>query len=669
MPGTTELEDSFATLGRRSGKQVQHIYTNGDAPEKKSNASRNISTTIGPSTLRSRSRTPFTEADTQDRVVHGWSSVGRASSVPKTYSSRDTSSSSSPLRRPDRTTAASITSESNTSVLDVDFWKDSFSSLQALASSALGSDTSSREPSFDRRKQHTLRNDRTFTRNRSSFDKRSPSSRNQLSREWGPAGVTDGTSSSAAAAIGIGSDEEQRASIQAEKRQELLMAARADATISNLRGTVKRGNSDRELNASSSSQKQGSNADSENADLDALVYVHHVSPIDNMTGVSIRYGCSLAVIRRSNGLWPSDSIQMRKVVLLPVDQCSIKGARVSEEELPKQKDDNVTDQRFPDPTAVSQPNPLAAESETLKEREVDGLTWKHESMVHFDGFPELIEIGRVPRRTLGYFPRARRKSKVKESHGDIREQIGAETDANSSAISTSSSPSRVPMTASPSCQSNLTTSSLGSRSNPRDAHKRPAAIPNLLSGPGGVGRLDNSSGSPGPGTDKLNEWVKTHLPKLQIPDTGDGSSAQENASTSFRDIGGAVESWFRKVAERAKTGLNELQQQGNLSPGTRRGRNGSLNSHDPAAELGIPDATPTPNRPSRNSVRSPSFVSDLIELGETSDSSRKRQEHEDTQPRVMDTNAAASRVSARDTSLEIRGRRAATHQKDAVIHE
>lgn len=693
MPGTTELEDSFAssastsvgTLGRRSGKQIQHIYGSGDAPNRKiSTANRNLNT-IGPhaTTLRSRPRTPFAEADTDDRSGRGWSPADRSSSAAKTT----TTSSSSALRRPNRTTttAASAASEPNASVLDVDFWKGSFFSLQALASSALGSDTSpSQSPSSDRRKQCTVRHDnKTFPRKR-SFDKGSMSSRPQASREWGPSGAPNGSLRST---IGLGSDDRRRAMIEAQKRQELLMAANADATAPNARGDVKRRSSDHDPNtSSSSSHTPGLSAASENMDADALVYVHHVLPADTMTGVSIRYGCSLAVIRKSNGFWPSDSIQMRKVVLLPVDQCSIKGTRVSENETTiqgsqSQEVHNETNQQFPDPTAISSPDPAPVDSDTSNEREVDGLTWKHETMVHIDGFSKLVEIGRVPRRTLGYFPRARRKSKAKETQGDIRQQLGADTDANYSAISTSSSPSRAPFATLPSCQSNLTLSSRGSRlSNSRDTHRRPPGIPDLLSGPGGIGTLGDSSKAPGPGTDKLNEWVKTHIPQLQIPDTGyaDAGSTQEKGPTSLQDIGGAVESWFRKVAERAKTGLNELQQQGNLSPGPRRGRDGSFTSQrgrrfDAAAELGIPEATSASTPVSGGSSgQPPSFVSELIELNETPNSSRKRQEpHDDNdQPKVIDTNAAASRVSARNASSDVGGRkRAVSRQKDDVIEE
>ncbi|KAG7446553.1 uncharacterized protein BT62DRAFT_126705 [Guyanagaster necrorhizus] len=53
-----------------------------------------------------------------------------------------------------------------------------------------------------------------------------------------------------------------------------------------------------------------------------VVLVHEVSAEDSLAGVSLKYGISLADLRRSNHLWTSDSIHLRKVLYIPLDKCS-----------------------------------------------------------------------------------------------------------------------------------------------------------------------------------------------------------------------------------------------------------------------------------------------------------------------------------------------------------
>ncbi|KAK0505078.1 peptidoglycan-binding LysM domain protein [Armillaria luteobubalina] len=53
-----------------------------------------------------------------------------------------------------------------------------------------------------------------------------------------------------------------------------------------------------------------------------VVLVHEVSAKDSLAGVSLKYGINLADLRRSNHLWTSDSIHLRKVLYIPLDKCS-----------------------------------------------------------------------------------------------------------------------------------------------------------------------------------------------------------------------------------------------------------------------------------------------------------------------------------------------------------
>ncbi|KAK0213135.1 hypothetical protein DFS33DRAFT_1250101 [Desarmillaria ectypa] len=65
-----------------------------------------------------------------------------------------------------------------------------------------------------------------------------------------------------------------------------------------------------------------------------VVLVHEVSAKDSLAGVSLKYGISLADLRRSNHLWTSDSIHLRKVLYIPLDKCSRSQDLVTTGELP-----------------------------------------------------------------------------------------------------------------------------------------------------------------------------------------------------------------------------------------------------------------------------------------------------------------------------------------------
>ncbi|OSD00588.1 carbohydrate-binding module family 50 protein [Trametes coccinea BRFM310] len=55
-------------------------------------------------------------------------------------------------------------------------------------------------------------------------------------------------------------------------------------------------------------------------DREMLVVVHQVQPTDSLPGVSLKYGISLAELRRANQLWPSDPIHLRETLYIPVDK-------------------------------------------------------------------------------------------------------------------------------------------------------------------------------------------------------------------------------------------------------------------------------------------------------------------------------------------------------------
>jgi len=51
-----------------------------------------------------------------------------------------------------------------------------------------------------------------------------------------------------------------------------------------------------------------------------VVIVHEVSADDSLAGVALKYGISLADLRRANQMWTSDSIHLRSVLFIPLEQ-------------------------------------------------------------------------------------------------------------------------------------------------------------------------------------------------------------------------------------------------------------------------------------------------------------------------------------------------------------
>ena len=432
-----------------------------------------------------------------------------------------------------------------TSRAAMDIFDASWSSLQGLASSFLGSDVKETAKGADK-------TSKPYTRKKASLaDSFSvPRSITRTTSSWGPKG-------SSALSTGLRSYEERQAYLQAKKRETLLLPD-ADSASDIGPGHKRRVSSDLpDQSAADPDQDEG-----------ALVYIHHVDQNDTISGVTIRYGCQTAMFRKANGFWPSDSIQSRRTVLVPVAFCSVKGRPIR----PPPNVDLLGDihgDLSEDPSSSSiSPVPVQSsnvasseESSSLNakpENEKD-RTWKHESWVEIDGFPKPVEIGRVPRKTLGFFPRTRRKSLQQadssRSSTSTRDQSGL--------LSSRGSPERQPSANVAPKDGSDTPAGLGIRRQRRRS--------SLHLADRGVGTLDNDASNPGPSQDKLNQFVAQHIPGLapRAPTSSNqqrssfesGSSSTTNASTSLDNFGGMLEGWVRKVAQRAKTNINEWQQQ------------------------------------------------------------------------------------------------------------
>lgn len=486
--------------------------------------------------------------------------------TPSPLSSRGTSP--LPMKHPSRVTESNYhqrneatslgwngSSKASSSRGAADLLDSSWSSLQNLASSVLGSDAGRSTPN-NADKTHTRRKPSRSDIYIRSIPRSTPSA-------WGPSGPSTPD-------IGVGTQEERQALVQAKKREALLLADSDPITSRNFRH--KRRDSgdyfDQPLDP--------------DHDEDALAYIHHVQATDSITGVTIKYGCQPAVFRKANGFWPNDNIQSRKTVLLPADACTVKGRPVRPAEQVDLLGTNTED-----PTDSSITPVIVSSDRATLDREVPGSceseanrVWRHESWVEIDGFPAAIEIGRVPRRALGFFPRTRRKSV-------------SFTDAEPF-LTSSREPTRSP---SPIGSPQLASSQgvrprirpHGEQPKPsgkhpiRPQHRRQRSSVHL-SGTG-VGTLDRSSTAPGPAMDGLTQWFSKHLTYLAPPQPpqnlrrlsfGSESTVTSSAPPGLENIGGALEGWVRKVATRAKAGISELQQGSPTQQASGRGRSTGL---------------------------------------------------------------------------------------------
>lgn len=354
--------------------------------------------------------------------------------------------------------------------------------------------------------------------------------------QWGPSGAANNN-------LGAGTREDRRAKVQAEKRKALLAA----------HGHVIPDNSGRYKRRGSDERNHASVPPGQDEDRDAMVYIHKVKPEDTLAGVMIKFNCPANVFRKANRLWPNDTIQVRKTVVLPVDACGVRGRRLSEPDSPSAfQDSKSTGEIMPTPTGTQAPwadlhdtpseTPLSSiptsPSISVTFSNSEEPPWKHDAWVMIDGFTDAVEIARLSRRTLGYFPRSRRKS---ATFSDL------ETPSQSLDLPRGSFQSSPPR------QKTKSRSSSGSYF----AHQ--------LQGPGGVGTMGKNVHSPGPAQDGLNKLFASHLPYVAPRSSFESLHSASSHGNGIENIGGAVEGWVRKLATKA---AHKVQ------PGTHGGNSG-----------------------------------------------------------------------------------------------
>lgn len=254
-----------------------------------------------------------------------------------------------------------------------------------------------------------------------------------------------------------------------------------------------------------------------------LVYVHEVQPNDTYAGIVLRYKCREDVFRKANRLWSRDSIQTRKLLILPVDACEIRGRPCGS---PTGDQGYETDFLAPTPSAIggapstnethsdsffAELHSSASNANTHCEQDAeDDRPWTHVRWVQIETFEKPVQIARVARQSLGYFPPRRKRS--------VRTVSPLSTPRQSSDLfnlppSSNERPShhRIDSSSDQPPVSGTPVSSC-SRAGSETADTRPT----WMRRPGGVGSMNSNVRAPGPDKDYLNIWAKKHLPGLNI---------------------------------------------------------------------------------------------------------------------------------------------------------
>ena len=482
-------------------------------------------------------------------------------------------------------------------------WTSSWTALQGLASSMLGADVigSNNDTDAAGTERKGVAAGKKHTRG-SSAAKKAPST-------WGPSG----TSRERGESIGVGSLADRDLAVRAMKMASVLESHEGANGGLDVNGNYKRRTSlDRPGTPSQNVE-----------DADALVYLHHVQPSDTLAGIVLKYNCQPAVFRKANGLYPNDLIQAREVVFLPVDACAIRGRPCN-----PPSDSKPIDLLAPTPESEDAPSNSRTstyggtwgQTRQRKGNEISSLfdvhntadmkpdggegggekPWLHVSWVLLDSSPSAkpVEIARLPRKTLGYFPPRRRKSHTNSSSistprdsFDVLNVPRSSQERNDSAMSTP--PHQRSNVGSPSRDGSYfpaPTSNILSREN---SANKPFLPPKWLRGPGGIGTFDVRS--PGPAQDSLNSWAARHAPILgignlpsssvvggdaisygfnddltsiaEMPRThptaaGSGSitprGGGQGSGMGLEHAAAAIESWVRRLASKAAPGTPKL---------------------------------------------------------------------------------------------------------------
>lgn len=343
--------------------------------------------------------------------------------------------------------------------------------------------------------------------------------RNNQPTAWGP--EPPGSSRPRIEDIAAGTLADREAAYRARKTASVLESHDGVNGGLDVAGKYKRRNSD---------EDSRNNANDQEVE-DQLVYVHHVHATDTYAGIILKYRCQEDAFRKANGLWSRDNIQVRKWLALPVDACELKGRPCEGPSCYTKEVDLLA--TTPSTTPGSPPGkrvaqPLYDDFFTSSQNGIttEGLKadeekpWTHVRWVQLDNCRDPVEIARVSRKAMGYFPPRRKKSlhtvstlSTPRGSFDVP-SVSLSSDIVESPESLSSR--RQSLLANRPHISSVYASSAPTPSRSRVGSGNDDVRPAWMRRPGGVGTLSRNVRAPGPEKDYLNSWTKKHLPGLNI---------------------------------------------------------------------------------------------------------------------------------------------------------
>ncbi|KAK1980955.1 LysM domain-containing protein [Colletotrichum cereale] len=465
------------------------------------------------------------------------------SPMPSGHLSRDTSAKST-ARDASTSTRRNNTAPNTASFLDTT-WSQGWASIQGLASSILSGGSV-----HDAGYESDHRDGRRAGFNPLKRDYSTPP--RKAPKDWGPAPPSN--SRPGHRDIATGSLAERDAALKAARTASVLESHEGVNGGLDVTGKYKRRKSDESVR----------DPPQEEEIQDQLVYIHHVQTTDTYAGIVLKYRCREDAFRKANGLWSRD-IQVRKWLAIPVDACEIKGRPCE----PPSHEGQTVDLLAPTPEPkgphhgrtyaqpqqvdfFSLPTTNGSASE-LSKNEEEEPPWTHVRWVTLDSVPNPVEIARISKKTIGYFP-PRRKKSLRSTSTVSTPRHSLDTAAITAGLT--ESPEQVGRPSSrrqsnlsnrpnlPSTPGLSTPASSRSRMNSDAGDTRPA----WMRRPGGVGSMGRSVRAPGPEKDYLNSWAKKHLPGIAIDESLPSISVMgsETANFGFRpgSSSGIVESPF-----------------------------------------------------------------------------------------------------------------------------
>ncbi|XXG99146.1 H(+)-transporting V0 sector ATPase subunit e [Hypoxylon texense] len=390
---------------------------------------------------------------------------------------------------------------------------------------------------------------------------------NKSSSNWGPAPPAE--SRPAAKDIAAGSLAEREAQLKARKTASVLESYEGVNGGLDVSGKYKRRNSDETPRGTSEPIVE-----------DQLVYLHHVQPTDTYAGIILRYRCQEHAFRKANGLWSRDNIQIRKHLMIPVDACEVKGRPCDPPSQYSQQVDLLA--ATPQPADFASPFRTASQPhQTLHDSYFESVSsksagkapqdgeeqpWTHVRWVKLDSTQEPIEMVRVSRKSMGYFPPRRKKSIHTVSTFSTPRQSLELSKTITNTSEAIDSPGRLSSRRPSSLSARPTPASLGASSSARSrvtSLGEEDGVPVWMRRPGGVGSMGRSVKAPGPAKDYFNTWVNKRLPGLNIDSMPSMSvMGSETAHFGFNNAteesAGIVESPFEEGREATSLSRNGM---------------------------------------------------------------------------------------------------------------